>query len=823
VRIVPIERWTVRAIAPSFDAPSGIAARCFELEGSGTAHEALLRAGWNVHPDAAGGEAAQEWIGSSDWRFSAWCRLDERALEADRIDLVVDRLDALGEVRLNGVRSLLGADAFVPLRTQVRSVVRAGHNEIDVSIRGPVAAVRALERTLGTRPVNGDWTPFSFLRTSACSFGWDWGPRAPTVGVHGARFECWSGARLDAVCAVVVRCDEQEAVVRIDLRCERIDDRPLEAACELLGPDGDVVARGESHVDDAGRCRIELVVRAPRRWWPRGFGPQTLHRLHTVLRDGGVERGRDERRIGLRSVRLDRTPDEHGTAFRIVVNEKPIWCTGANWIPVEVFPRSAPRSRTEALVDLAAEADCAMLRVWGGGIDESDAFFERCDELGILIWQDFYFACATYPEDDPYPALVEAEARRLVELRASHPSIVLWCGGNENTLAWWSWGWRERLRPGQSWGYRYWSELLPSIVGELDPSRPYWVDSPWSGSLDVHPNDPDHGDRHTWDAKLEAMRTIVPRFTSEFGHQSPPTLASLRDVFPEEALFVGCEPLADRQRAWGGDAFQYGPHIAERFPEPRSLDEWIFAAQLVQARSYGLSIEWMRANAPRCMGALFWQWNDVWRGHSWSVVDAALRVKPAFFAVKRAQAQLMLACIPTTTGLDAVVCSSSADLGSGSGFTIDARLVDLDGTVLEASKVLAQPSSPWTARIALSERLARPARPASSVLLLRVDGRSDVFDAAHWFVHDRAISSQRPTFDVEAVDERRFRIACDRVARDVCFLCADPNPLLRADVGMFTLAPDSPRVVTFLGGAPRSVDDVRSWVRCAQDVGGAQR
>lgn len=830
--------WTVRPIGDLVACPASLRERTFDLGEAGCVHEALIAAKAIPHPDAPGGEEAQEWIGRTDWCFAAWVRIDRRLLQAGRLDLVFDHIDTLGDVLVNGVRVVAVANEFVPVRTPVRAFLREGLNEIEVRLRGPVSAVESLERRLGSRPVNGDWTPFSFLRKSACNFGWDWGPRVATAGIGRASIEAWDGARIESVRPLVMRCDETAAAIRVAVTVERTDDEPLDLRVELVAPDGqtlDAVTPIEGEASE-----VELTVARPHRWWPRGHGDQPLYRVAATVERGGESIDRVERRIGLRTVRLDTSDDADGSRFTVLVNERPVWCRGANWIPVSLFPRSEPAERTERWIDAACDAGLVMLRVWGGGLYEREEFYDRCDERGMLVWQDFMFACATYPEESPYPALVEAEARHQVARLASHPCVALWCGGNEDILAWWSWGWRDRLRDGQSWGKRYWLELLPAVVAELDPTRPYWPESPYSGTMDVHPNEPSRGDRHTWDAKLEQYRTIVPRFCSEFGHQSPPSLGTIRESFGDRIIEIGDEELARRQRAWGGDAFQYAPLLAEHFPPLRTIDEWIVAAQLLQARAYAIAIEWMRANAPRCMGALFWQWNDVWTGHSWSVWDIAGRPKPSFFAVRRACASRCLSLVPDGEGLR-VVLSVAAGEATLVPTTVRLRLVGYDGTEHAADEVLCTPAAedPWTASALVPHALANPREPARAMLLadaviapIEGEAASGIRDvggampyeggrlrATHRFVRDREAAFVPGAWRVRAIDGHRFELSADSPLVELCVLPEYAGSrATRASDGWWTLLPGE-RVLVNLIGAPMSEREVHDAVRLANALG----
>jgi len=611
---------------------------------------------------------------------------------------------------------------------RVQRNIRIGHQKT-------VDEVLRWQATLGERPVNGDWTPFSFARSAACGFGWDWGPRVPGVGFYGARFDCWSATRITGVSVsqrwnadgtVTVRVEPQGEFDRSRLVCiVREREGAMRVECD---------ARGEA------------TIRAPRLWttWDRGSNAGAWWNAMVGVRD---ERGAFKpiatSRFALRRVELDSSPDSVGRRFRFILNGEPLFARGANLIP----PPLGARHEFDWFAEMRRYRATGfnMVRVWGGGNYLPDGFYEACDELGILVWQDFMFACATYPEDDPMPALVAREAREQVARLCAHPSIVLWCGGNEDVLAWQGWGFRERLAPGQSWGIRYWQEILPGACAELDPTRPYWVDSPWSGSLERHANDPDHGDRHTWDLKLDGCRGLVPRFTSEFGHQSPPppSLATLREEFPEPLLAAGSDALRLRQKAWGGDDAQYKPYLAARFADARDAREYVAQAQLLQARAMDVAMRWLRAGAPRSMGALIWQWNDVWAGHSWSLVDVAGRAKPAWHAVRRACAPRMLTIEPVDGRPQVVLCDDRAFGGADClGATAVVERVDFLGRVRGGAPVALVPHEECglpaaTARGAVPESLLAGADPARELLVAWIPDEPDL-PRAHWFLAEDA-------------------------------------------------------------------------------------
>jgi beta-mannosidase len=782
----------------------------------GCVHHALMDAGLIPSPDLDDGEARQEWVGRTGWRIVA--RLESPARAAgERVDLVLEEADAAGEVFLNGVRIGAIASEFVPHRFAIGSLLRADRaNELELRMRGPVTEVERLERMLGSRPVNGDWTPYPFLRKSACNFGWDWGPRTPTVGIGAIRVETVRVARLASVRPLVVACDAERAMVEVHVEVDRVtaDLDPL-ATVAIAAPDGRRFEARLEFTGDVAVARIEISH--PDRWWPRGFGGQPLHDVAVELGSGGETLDAWRGRIGLRSVGLDTAPDRFGEGFTIRVNGAPVQIRGANWIPEGLFPVRPQPGVLARLVHLAADANLNLLRVWGGGRYESEAFLSACDELGILVWQDFMFACATYPEKPPYERLVDAEARHQLARHSPHPSVVLWCGGNEDILAWFSWGFRERLRPGQSWGRRFWLETLPRACRELDPTRPYWPESPWSGSLEIHPNDPDRGDRHTWDLKLEEFASLVPRFCSEFGQQSPPTLASIREALPEPAGTIGSPALALRQRAWGGDEFQYAPTLAARFGELRDLDEWVFATQLLQARHYAFAFHWLRANAPRCMGTVFWQWNDVWTGHSWSVLDARLRPKPAFFGVRRAAAPRALAVLPDAPGAErrrAVLVEAAGEVEGPFPDRLRLRTVAEDGTVVEAGEARLVRESEWILAARLPPEVATPETLGPRLL---------VADAgplrATWLaVPDARRRDPAPRLALR-VEGSAVAIEAETMLRDLCLLAELADPAIVARDGMLTLLPGE-RASIALDGGVASASSLRAAVRCANAISG---
>ncbi len=523
--------WLLRAADGATEVPQDIRQRVLPARVPGCVHTDLIRAGLIKHPNLGFSERDCQWIGESDWHYECRFVADARLVECERVALVCDGLDTLATITLNDTQLGTADNMFHAWRFDARPALRPGENRLEVVFKSPLRHTRAMTEQHGPRPANFDLCAYPYIRKMACNFGWDWGPHVATAGIwRSIRLHGWNTARLDVVRPLVIR--ERGGNWRVDIRAvlEHAGGEPGAEPVQLiaeLADDACVVATGRVPLStNAADADLALTVADPRLWWPRGYGEQSLYNLRVSLVKsdaGGAAQVLDSwaGRIGFRTVTLDTAPDESGSAFTIRINDRPIFCRGANWIPDALFPSELTSDDYRRRVTQAADANMNMLRGWGGGIYEDQSFYSACDEHGILVWQDFMFACATYPEEQPYWAQVEREARYNVARLCTHPSLALWCGGNECLWAYQSWGYKERLKPDQSWGGGYYFDLLARVVKELDPTRPYWPNSPYSGSRERDVLDPDHGNRHTWDRRVEGYRQFIPRFVSEFGHQAP--------------------------------------------------------------------------------------------------------------------------------------------------------------------------------------------------------------------------------------------------------------------------------------------------------------
>jgi beta-mannosidase len=763
----------------------------------GCVHTDLMAAG--VIPDPFLGTAETEvaWVGRREWTY-------ERELPPgdghEQTDLVFDGLDTVAEVLLDG-RPL---GRVRNMHRGYRFDVTGMSGLLTVRFASAYAEAEAVRGAVGERP--GAYAePYQYVRKMACSFGWDWGPTLVTAGIwRPVRLERWSSARLARV-RPLVTVDEGTGVVelRVDVERSRVE-AELSLEAEVAGVRASARIEGTSGV-------VRLRVPDARLWWPRGYGEQALYDVELTLLNGEGPLDVWRRRIGFRTVELDTSADAHGTGFTLVVNGERLFARGVNWIPDDAFPSRITRERYRRRLRQAAEAGVDLVRVWGGGIYESEDFYDACDEFGLLVWQDFPFACAAYPEEQPLRGEVEAEARENVVRLMPHPSLVLWNGNNENLWGFRDWEWEERLA-GDSWGEGYYLGLLPRVVTELDPTRPYTAGSPWSGSWAHHPNDPAHGTHHSWEVwnrtDYADYRLHVPRFVAEFGWQAPPAYATLRRALPGEDLTADSPGMLHHQKADDGNGkLRRGLERHFAFPEG-DFDRWHYLTQVNQARAVAAGIEHWRSHWPVCAGTVVWQLNDCWPVTSWAAIDGDGREKPLYHELRRVYADRLLTLQVREGGLTLAAVNQSARAWDG---TVTLRRMSVEGAVLaEARAELAV-----GARSVGLVRVARELAPTGAKEFLVADAGE--LRAVRFPVPDREVPYVEPEFDVELVPGG-IAVTARTVVRDLLLQADRLDPAARADRGLVTLLPGERVTIGVTGWERPDVDAARAALYCVEPV-----
>ncbi|MEU9832353.1 glycoside hydrolase family 2 protein [Streptosporangium sp. NPDC048047] len=760
------------AAAPSGAGVAGVAGVPATVPGC--VHTDLLAAGIIDDPYLDDNETRLTWIGRTTWRYETAFTWTPDGHE--RTDLVCEGLDTVATVVLNGVTVGVTANQHRSYRFPVRHLLREGGNTLTVVFGSAYDYAEERRTALGDRP--GAYAePYQFIRKMACNFGWDWGPTVVTAGIwRPIGLESWSGARLAEV-RPLVTLDGTDGRVDVHVRVERTGEEPLTLDVAVAGAAAQTwLAAGERETT------VTLTVPEPDLWWPRGYGGQPRHDLTVRLGDQEWSR-----RIGFRAVELDRE------AFGLRINGEPVFVRGVNWIPDDCFPNRVTRERLRERLTQAAGANVNLLRVWGGGLYESDDFYDLADELGLLVWQDFPFACAAYPEEEPFRSEVEAEARENVTRLASHPSLVLWCGNNENIEGHADWGWQERLE-GRSWGAGFYYDLLPRVVAELDPTRPYWPGSPYSGAPDLPPNDPSRGTLHIWDVwnreDYTRYAAYRPRFAAEFGFQGPATYATMRRAIGGELASDAPLVLHHQKAIDGNDKLLRG--LGEHLPRPRDFDDWHYLTQLNQARAIEFGVSRFRALAPHCTGSVVWQLNDCWPVTSWAAVDGDGRRKPLWYALRRVYADRLLAVIDGEVAL----VNDSAEPWHG-----ELSLVrhDVSGKVLaeETAGVTVAPRS--VTRLPLPAAVADPGDPAAELLVARLGETR----AVSFYDEDTRVAFPEAAWDARAEpagDGYRVTVTARTVLRELALFPDRLDPGARVDDLPVTLLPGESAVFHVTAG-----------------------
>ncbi|MBC9727106.1 glycoside hydrolase family 2 protein [Streptomyces sp. TRM68367] len=762
----------------------------------GCVHTDLLAAGLIPDPFLGQNETEVAWVGRREWTYE---RELGPASRHEQTDLVFEGLDTAAEITLDG--QLLGR--VRNMHRSYRFDVTGLSGRLSVRFVSAYAEAEVVRGKLGERPA-AYAEPYQYIRKMACSFGWDWGPTLVTAGMwRPVRLEQWSTARIARV-RPLVTLEQRTGVVELHVDVERTR---VEAPLAVEANVGGVRARAEI---DGTRGVVRLRVPDAALWWPQGYGEQPLYDVElTLLHRGGEALDGWRRRIGFRSVELDTSADAHGTGFTLVVNGERLFARGVNWIPDDVFPSRITRERYRERLAQAAGAGVDLVRIWGGGIYESKDFYDACDELGLLVWQDFPFACAAYPEGQPLRGEVEAEARENVVRLMPHPSLVLWNGNNENLWGFRDWDWERRLA-GDSWGEGYYLGVLPRVVAELDPTRPYTAGSPWSGSWAHHPNDPAHGTHHSWEVwnreDYADYRLSVPRFVAEFGWQAPPAFATLRRALPGEEFAPGSPGMMHHQKADDGNGkLRRGLERHFAFPEG-DFDRWHYLTQVNQARAVAAGIEHWRSHWPVCAGTVVWQLNDCWPVTSWAAIDGDGREKPLYHELRRLYADRLLSLQVRDGRLVLAAVNQSAGEW---GAALTLRRMSVEGEVLGETRTGLSVERRAVGVVRVPDELA-PDGP-KEFLVADADG----LRALHFPVPDRDIPYPRPEFDV-APAPGGITVTARTLVRDLLLQADRLGPEARADRGLATLLPGEQVTIGVRGWQTPDARTARSALYCME-------
>jgi beta-mannosidase len=660
----------------------------------GGVHTDLLALGRIPDPFVGDNEKKVQWVAESDWEYRCIFSVDEELAQREHIDLVCDGLDTLATVSLNGVILGSTANMFRQFRWDVKNLLKPGENEIFIAFSSAVRYCAEREKVRHMQGVPQGLPGAPHLRKAPCQFGWDWGPQLPPIGIwKDIRLEGADDARIENV---HLRQFHTEGQVRLEaeVTIQAWHQGDYDILMQVIFPTGEVWETS-SPIDETQCANVFVIIDHPQLWWPNGYGEQPLYQVQISLIGEQTE---DEKlyHVGLRTIELRQEPDAWGKSFTFIVNGQPIIAKGSNWIPADSFSTRITSERLEKLIGDAVLTHQNMLRVWGGGFYEDDRFYEVCDRLGILVWQECIFSCSVYPLDEPdFLENVHQEVLENVRRLRHHASLALWCGNNEMEWGLVGWEWPGiNLEPIKAAYTQFFHQLLPAWIASEDPDHAYWPSSPSSGVAFQDPNGQTQGDSHYWEVwhgrkSFSAYRTQLPRFMSEFGFQALPPMETIRSFAEEKDWNMTSYIMECHQKNASGNQLIIA-QMLDSFRLPKDFESLVYLSMVLQAEGIRYGAEHWRRHPERVSGILYWQLNDCWQVASWSSLDYFGRWKALHYAAKRFYAPVLLSIEDAPPVQTVYITNELRERWEG---TLTWSLETLDGDVAKTGfqKVTAEP------------------------------------------------------------------------------------------------------------------------------------
>lgn len=773
----------------------------------GCVHTDLLAAGLIDDPFYRHNEQQVLWVGQSDWLYRRTVTVPADFLRHGRLLLRCAGLDTLAMVRLNGQALGRADNMFRTWEFDVGAILQAGENEIEVSFDSALrfGQARLAERHIPSWSTDTHKLPGgNYVRKCQSNFGWDWGPKLVTCGIwRDIALLAFSGARLADVHVQQDHSQPDQVTLSCHVTAERVAAVPLQVHCNVHFGGETIGTQTVALAEET--AVVTLAIPDPQRWWPNGLGKQPLYTVTVILADeAGQPLDTWQRKIGLRTLRLVRQADEWGESFHFACNGVPFFAKGANWIPADSFIPRLSDAHYTPLLQAAAAANMNMLRVWGGGIYEQPIFYELCDQLGICVWQDFMFACATYPTfDGDFMANVEQEAWENIRRLRHHACLALWCGNNEleqglvhDTWTDWAMSWEDYSK--------LFDRLLPQLVAELDPETDYWPSSPHTPHDDRRRwNDPRWGDAHIWDVwhgmePFEYYYTCFHRFNSEFGFQSFPEPQTVRTFTVPVDRNITSYVMEHHQRSPSGNS-KIMHYMLDWFRLPTSFDMTVWLSQILQGMAVKHAVEHWRRTMPRGMGTLYWQLNDCWPAASWSSLDYDGRWKALHYMARHFYAPLLVSSIADRDAGTVAVHVTSDKRQDVAGEVVWQVSTVPGETIAEGAETAVFPANQNTPLTTLDLRASLAEYGARNLLVwlaLRVDGAVVSRNLA-LFARPKHFPLARPQIEWQIADEDhgRYRVtlSTDKPALWV-WLQSDDKAVWVAD-NFFHLHPQRPQTV----------------------------
>lgn len=635
------KNWTFSLVKSSYQSKIVISknlqsGKQFTATVPGTIHTDLLNNNIIDDPFYSDNELKMDWISECDWIYQT--KFDFKSNINKNVDLVFEGLDSICEIYLNNIKLGFTDNMFLTFTYNVKNILKPTDNMLKVILKSPVKYSSQQEVKYGKLPVALNSTR-AYIRKAQYSFGWDWGPSFPTSGIwRKVYLREWSDAKIDSIVFNTKKLGNNYAEVEVVTSINTIKTNGISIVISLSN--GSSVSEETVPMQRSKKNKINFKIKNPKLWWPNGEGEQNLYTLDVKIIDGdNVILDEIQRKVGIRTIELI-LKDKKVSTFKFRINNIDIYCKGVNWIPADSFlPRVTTKKYSDLLL-LAKQANMNIVRVWGGGIYENDEFYDLCDELGLLVWQDFTFACGAYPEKDAFIANVTEEVTQNVLKLQHHACLALWCGNNEN-----EWGWFQEQKSSYENmpGYKIFHSVIPKILKKIDPDRPYWQSSPFGNDND--PNSFNSGNTHQWDIwsrwiDYDNVKSDKSLFVTEFGFQGPANKDTFEKYLPLKNRDISDNVFEHHNKQIEGPE-RIIKFLSSHLPIKTEWDDYLYLAQLNQSFALKTCLEHWRLNG-KTNGSIIWQLNDCWPVTSWSIIDSDITPKLAYYFVKNAFAPQLL-------------------------------------------------------------------------------------------------------------------------------------------------------------------------------------
>ncbi|MFR4245908.1 MAG: beta-mannosidase [Phocaeicola coprophilus] len=802
----------------------------------GTVHQDLLDHGRLPDPFYGMNEQKVQWVEKEDWLYRTVFTVTADQLKSDAAWLTFEGLDTYADVYLNGSLLLKADNMFVGHKLAVKDVLREGENRLMIRFRSPVEETAPQWDTDGFNyPADNDHSEKRmsvYTRKAPYSYGWDWGIRLATSGIwRPVKLTFCNGAAIDDFFVRQQEVTEQVAKVDNQLEINNVTSTPKEAQVKVVyayGEQADTLTRTVVLQPGKNSLSMPAWIEKPHLWMPNGWGDPALYTFTATVSVDGKEVASREEAIGLRSIRVVMEDDKDGKSFYFEVNGKPMFAKGSNYIPGDALLPNMTGERYARLFEDIRAANMNMVRVWGGGIYEDDRFYEEADRNGILVWQDFIFACTTYPHDPTFLKRVSEEAVYNMRRLRNHASLAMWCGNNEIYEGMRYWGWKDKYSPvvwkEMTEGYDVlFRQLLPELVEANDPGRFYMHGSPYEANWG-RPESWKIADSHNWGTwygqkPFESLDTEIPRFMSEYGFQAFPEMKTIRMFASPEDYELESPVMNAHQKASIGN-FLIKKTMALYYKVPEKFEDLIYAGLILQGQGMRHGIEAHRRHRPYCMGSLPWQLNDSWPVVSWSSIDYYGNWKAMHYQIRRAFAPVLVDAIKEGNNLSYYIMS---DRLTDEELTLNLELMDFNGKVYRKQKVdglLPANTSKLFYQEPVEQALAGRDSATTFMHMVVKSKKGEVLsDEIYYFAHPKDQLLPKTPLQWQVKQKKGYcevTVKADKLARDI--FIEVPVQGVRFSDNFFDLLPGQKKKVIITSPDGKSLDHLQVTVHQLSDV-----